>query len=146
MKLTKIIKISALLMLIFSGIFMSCKKDNDQIPDVLVDIQVNINNPGYFSLQAVGGWMYFDGGSRGIIVYRRSQDEFLAFDRHCPYQPSNSCGKLNVDSSNNVIAKDDCCGSSFLLTDGSIQGGPATRGMKMYQTYWDGLSILRIYN
>lgn len=142
----KIIKITGLGFFLFSIFFYSCKKDNDQIPEVLVDIQVNINNPGYYSLQAVGGWMYFDGGSRGILVYRRSQDEFMAYDRHCPYDPGNSCGKVNVDTSNNVMAVDPCCSSTFLLTDGSVVSGSAPRGLKQYMVYWDGMSMLRIYN
>lgn len=126
-------------------LIISCKKQNNQIPEVLVDIQVNINNPGYISLQVTGGWMYFDGGSRGIIVYRRSQDEFLAYDRHCTYQPEATCGQVAVDSTN-IIAVDACCGSKFILTDGSVQSAPATMALKRYQTYWDGSSILRIYN
>lgn len=143
---SKIIKISSFALILFFSVFVSCNKDNDQIPEVLVDIQVNINNPGYFTLQAIGGWMYFDGGSRGILVYRKSTDEFMAFDRHCPYDPTNPCGRVAVDSSNNVIAKDDCCGSSFLMTDGSPASGAASRGLKQYQVYWDGMGILRIYN
>jgi nitrite reductase/ring-hydroxylating ferredoxin subunit len=124
----------------------SCKRDDDRIPDVLVDISVNINNPGYFQLQAIGGWMYFDGGSRGILVYRRSHDEFMAYDRHCPWEPGNPCGRVAVDSSSNIIARDACCGSAFVITDGSVSQGPATRPLKQYLVYYDGMSMLRIYN
>jgi len=129
------------LMVLISG----CRNTQNNIPEVLVDIQVNINNPGYFSLQAVGGWMYLSGGSRGIIVYRKSSNEFMAWERHCPYQPEDQCAQVSVDSSN-VFAVDYCCGSKFLITDGSVVNGPATRGLKMYQTSYDGFAILRIYN
>src|SRR5687768_13292985 len=77
---------------------ISCGKDRGVIPNVLVDLTVNINNPGYINLTAVGGWMYMNGGSRGIVVYRYSPDEFNAFDRHCPYEPENACGILAVAS------------------------------------------------
>lgn len=136
---------------VFSIVFillslLSCRREPNIVPDVLVDIQVNINNPGYFQLQAVGGWMYFEAGSRGIIVYRRSIDEFKAYDRHCTYNPNDPCGKVVVDTSNNIIAQDACCGSQFILTDGSVNQGPATFALKAYQTFYDGQGILRIYN
>ncbi|HCA82398.1 MAG TPA: hypothetical protein DEP18_01325 [Flavobacteriales bacterium] len=139
-------KKSALFFTFLACFLFSCRKDDDRIPDVLVDISVNINNPGYFNLQAIGGWMYFEGGSRGILVYRRSQDEFMAYDRHCPWEPANPCGKITVDTSSNIIARDACCGSAFVMTDGSVSQGPASRPLKQYLVYWDGLSILRIYN
>lgn len=144
MKLS-IAKIPVFLFVLMLCSFFSCKRDNNLVPDVLVDIQVNINNPGYYQLQAIGGWMYFDGGSRGIIVYRKSLDEFLAFDRHCTYNVNDACGKVVVDGSN-IIAEDACCGSKFILTDGSVQQGPATFALKAYQTYYDGQGILRVYN
>ncbi|MFN3341546.1 MAG: hypothetical protein ACK40M_02550 [Flavobacteriales bacterium] len=139
-------KKSALFFTFLACLLFSCRKDDDRIPDVLVDISVNINNPGYFNLQAIGGWMYFEGGSRGILVYRRSQDEFMAYDRHCPWEPANPCGKIAVDTSSNIVARDACCGSAFVMTDGSVSQGPASRPLKQYLVYWDGLSILRIYN
>ncbi|MFZ5552328.1 MAG: hypothetical protein ACOZCO_04375 [Bacteroidota bacterium] len=144
-KLVKILR-HFLVLLAMPVVFFSCKNDNpDQVPNVLVDIQVNINNPGYINLQAPGGWMYFEGGSKGIIVYRRSADEFVAMDRHCTYQTSNGC-QVRVDTSSNVIAIDDCCGSRFIITDGSVSQGPAVMNLKLYQTYYDGAGILRIYN
>lgn len=126
-------------------VFISCNRErNNIIPNVLVDIEININNPGYINLMAVGGSMYLSGGSRGIVVYRYSQNTFVAFDRHCPYNP-NEEGQVTFDSSSAVILKDNSCGSQFLLTDGSLYSGPATNSLKKYQTFFDG-TILRIYN
>ncbi len=127
-------------------LIIGCRRDrNNVIPNVLVDIEFNINNPEYINLTAVGGSMYLSGGSRGIVVYRLSQDEFVAMDRHCPYNPEDACGQVEFDSSSAVILKDNCCGSQFLITDGSLQSGPATNSLKRYQTFFDG-TILRIYN
>lgn len=126
--------------------FSACRRDrNNIIPNVLVDIEFNINNPQYINLTAVGGSMYLSGGSRGIVIYRLSQDEFSAFDRHCPYNPSDDCGQVSIDSSSSLILKDVCCGSQFLITDGSVHSSPATNSLKRYQTFFDG-TILRIYN
>lgn len=139
-------KLSIFYVLLIGMVLGSCQRDrNNIIPNVLVDIEININNPEYINLMAVGGSMYLNGGSRGIVVYRYSQDSFVAFDRHCPYNPSEACGQVTFDTSSAIILKDNCCGSQFLLTDGSIYSGPATNSLKRYQTFFDG-TILRVYN
>jgi nitrite reductase/ring-hydroxylating ferredoxin subunit len=122
----------------------SCGKNRSQIPNVLVDITVNVNNPSYMTLTAVGGFMYFSGGSRGIIVFRTSTEEFNAFDRHCPYEPEETCGVLSMQS-DNVTMKCACCASIFSLYNGSLQSGPAVQPLKKYTTTFDGTN-LRIYN
>ncbi len=135
-----------LYILLLAFISLSCSKDdeNGNIPLVSVNFTINVNNPAYADVKVAGGWMYLNGGSRGLILYRYSNDEFRAFDRHCTYEPSNSCGQVAVDNSN-INAKDDCCGSKFLITDGTVTQGPANLPLKQYQTSFDG-SILRIFN
>lgn len=127
---------------------ISCTKsrngNNNGIPLVSVDIYVYANDPEFFKLNPIGGWEYISGGSKGIIVYRKSESEFAAYDRHCTYKPNNSCSKVSVDSSD-IAAIDTCCTSRFLLTDGSVIEGPATYALKQYQTSYDG-SVLRIFN
>ncbi|MCB0795502.1 MAG: hypothetical protein KDB88_12260 [Flavobacteriales bacterium] len=113
-------------------------------PATLVDIQINVNNPAYNDLAVPGGWLYLTGGSRGIIVYRNSAEQFTAMDRHCPYQPQDFC-RVSVDSSQ-VIARDsECCGSRFLIVDGSVTQGPAALGLTQYNTTFNG-TTLRIFN
>lgn len=131
----------AILML---GTLGSCRRNNNGIPLVVVDKQININNPGYFNIQATGGWMYLSGGSQGLIIYRKNVDEFRVYDRHSPYLPENNC-QVSVDTSDNITAEDPCSGSKFLITDGSVVNGPASFPLKQYQTSFDG-TILRIYN
>lgn len=126
-------------------IAISCKKKNNSvIPYVYVNLYIYPSEPLYNKLNAVGGWVYVSGGSRGIVVYRRSNDEFVAYDRHCTYQPDNSCGTVNVNSSQ-IMAVDSCCGSQFVLTDGSVAKAPATISLKAYQTSFDG-NALHIFN
>ena len=91
-----------------------------------------------------GGWTYINGGSRGIIIYRASNDVFKAYDRHCTFDSSNSCALVSVEV-NNITGFDDCCGSKFILTDGSVTQGPANLPLKQYQTSFDG-NELRIFN
>ena len=105
-----------------------------------MNFYINVVSTQYQGLSAVGGSVYVTGGVRGIIIYRRSSDEFLAYDRDCPYQPSNTCALIHVDKSA-VTATDSCCGSQFLLLDGSIVKGPATIMLKQYQTSFDGTTL-----
>jgi nitrite reductase/ring-hydroxylating ferredoxin subunit len=109
-----------------------------------VNVIIHLNDPAYVKLNAVGGWAYVDGGVRGIIVYRRATEEFAAFDRNCTYMPSNECATVYVDKSGST-AVDTCCGSKFLIYDGTVQKGPATIGLKPYHTTLDG-SVLYISN
>ena len=137
-KATRILIVSLVLL-------TACKKNKtDQIPLVAVNITININNPQYINLTTVSGWDYVIGGSRGIVVYRANQDEFKAYERHCPYNPKESCGRVDVDSSN-VKLIDACCNSEFLITDGSVLSGPSVSPLKQYETSFDG-NTLRIYN
>jgi nitrite reductase/ring-hydroxylating ferredoxin subunit len=133
------------LYLLFIIIFSSCSKnDNSNIPLVPVNLNLHINDPAYINITVPGGWIYINGGSRGIIVYRLSNDEFNAYDRHCTYDSSNSCALVSVDISN-ITGLDDCCGSKFILTDGSVTQGPASLPLKQYNTSFNG-SVLSIFN
>ena len=96
---------------------------------------------GTFPLLAVGGWVYITGGSRGIIVYRFSPDEFLAFDRHCTFQVEDGC-RTDVDNTNITAVDSDCCGSKFLIVDGAPIDGPANIGLQHYNTQFDGNTLL----
>jgi nitrite reductase/ring-hydroxylating ferredoxin subunit len=126
-------------------LFTGCSKnDNSNIPLVPVNLNIHVNDPAYITITVTGGWTYVNGGSRGIIIYRLSNDKFKAYDRHCTYDSSNSCALVSVDLSN-ITGLDDCCGSKFILTDGSVTNGPASLPLKQYQTSFDG-STLRIFN
>lgn len=124
--------------------FTSCDKDNYGIPLVNVDVIVYTNNPQNIDLSVTGGWIYYPAGSRGLIIYRYSSDEFKAYERHSPYQPDVECDPVYVDNSD-IIVKDPCSDSEWVLVDGSVIKGPASLPLKQYQTYFDG-SALHIYN
>lgn len=122
-----------------------CKKDTDNgIPITPVDIYLYTNNPSFVNLHGVGGWVYITGGVRGILLYRKSSSEFMAYDRNCTYQPSDACATVIVDASN-ILAVDTCCNSKFSLYDGSVIQAPAGLSLKIYNTTFDG-NVLHIYN
>ena len=144
MKKYKLIYFSILIS-IFLIIIPQCKKDNqDEIPYAYVNFYINLNSTQYIDLNNIGGYAYLTGGVRGIIIYRRSVDEFKAYERNCPYQPYNTCATINVDPSA-IMAIDTCCGSQFLLLDGSIIQGPSTNLLKQYRTSFDG-TTLHVFN
>ncbi len=127
------------LMLSFAG----CKKDKDEIPNVYVDIYLYTIDPAFSPLNAISGYTTVAGGSNGILIFRKSQNEFMAYDRHCPYNTSEK-NQVTVDVSG-LIAVDSKCNSKFLITDGSPNSGPAANPLKRYQTAFDG-TVLHIYN
>jgi nitrite reductase/ring-hydroxylating ferredoxin subunit len=143
MKLLKIFFLSAGLISVFS-----CKKDSTQtdIPNTLVDYYVYLSQPQYSSLNTVGNWMYISAGVRGIVVYHRAPDEFIALERNCTYQSGNSNAIVSVDSTN-VFLHDTSCGSKFYITDGSVANAPATVPLKQYHASYNASSqTVHIYN
>ncbi len=118
------------------------------VPHFQFDISINLNLPTYQSLTGVGGWAYVQGaGSKGVIVYRRSVGEFVAFDRHSPADPEATCpDPLMVDEENFLILNDPCSEAQFSLFDGSIIGGDVNWGLRAYMTFYNGGDMLRIYN
>jgi nitrite reductase/ring-hydroxylating ferredoxin subunit len=124
----------------------SCYKEvqHETIPNVAVDIYIDVNSTLYLQLNNVGGWLYLTGGYKGILVYRVSETDFVAFDRTCPYDPYVPESRLEMDLGNLTVV-DTVCHSKFVIIDGSVIEGPATLPMKQYRTEFDG-TMLHIFN
>jgi hypothetical protein len=136
----------SLFILLFA--FSACKKNSKQhpVPSYPFDMTINFDLPSYSQLVGVGGYTYVSGGSRGIIVYRRATDDFVAFDRHSPKDPDLTCpNPLLPDADNFLQLNDSCSGAIFSLYDGSAISG-SEFGLRQYQTIWNGSNMLRIYN
>jgi len=134
------------ILLIFCGMFISsCKEEKYPIPNVPVNITINLDLPSYLPLNAPGGYVYVSGGSRGIVVYRHF-DEFVALDRHSTYNSDEECAVVSVDPDNIFELEDTCSGSRFSIMNGCVIQGPAKFGLKKYTTYWDGAYTVNIYN
>jgi hypothetical protein len=127
-------------------ITLSCKKNRDNpVPQVYLDTTININLPNYSALTSVGGWAYLVGGSKGIVIYRRSITEFVAFDRHSPADNGNCAEPLIINPDNFLQLDDLCSGATFSLYDGSPLSG-SDFGLRAYITFYDGGDNLRVYN
>ena len=114
------------------------------VPYVAVDLTVYPNDPLNFSIQAIGGWKYINGGLNGIIVYRKSQQEFVALERTSAYLPDNAGAKVKV-LSDNFTCRDTVSGSEWQIIDGTVTKGPAEWPLRLYGTNFDG-NVLRIKN
>ena len=137
------------ILLIISLFLMSVSCGDQQthpVPYVPFNQTIDLNLPSYFSLAGVGGWAYVNGGSRGIIVYRRALDEFIAFDRHSPADVNASCpSPLFPDADNFLILKDTCNSATFSLYDGSPISG-SQYGLVQYATTFNGNNLVNIFN
>ena len=141
-----IVKFKNLLIFFFIISLNNCTKNQNIVPYVYVDQYINISFPSYSSLNSIGGWAYISGGSRGIIIYRQSYDQFSAYDRHCTFNADNPCGKATVDSTNSFV-ECACDSSQYQLFDGSVIQGPATYSLKNYQTSFNVTSNqIHIFN
>lgn len=141
---SQIIALSIIFLL--SIVFSGCNEHNDAIPDVYVNIELDLNNPDFYPLQTVGNHVYITGGVKGILVYRKSFDEFLAVERACPHDPD--VGKVFTDETGHFAVDTIGCGSTFsLLIDGMVTEGPSKFPLKIYHTvFYDNLNVLQISN
>ena len=118
---------------------LSCTKDENIIPNVPVNFRIQASELG-----GVGSAIYTpeNYGVRGIIIYHKNSNEYVAFERACSYRPSNSCEVIQLnDELNPSFLIDSCCNSSFLLDDGTPFSGPALLPLKQYFTSFDGTYI-----
>lgn len=123
-----------LLFIVLVTLPLSCGKEDHPVPDYWVNFTINLESTQYIELNGIGGWAYFSGGYKGVIIYRWSFDEFKAFDRACPHHPYEACGV--VDVTDPPIATCECCGSQYLLIDGSVVEGPSKYPLKQYRTFF----------
>jgi nitrite reductase/ring-hydroxylating ferredoxin subunit len=138
----------------------SCKKSkNDVIPDVYVDFTLDLADPEFINLNAVGGTVTVDErtnnfGSRaagftgnGIIVHA-GVGEFFAYDRTCPhdYEADGSSVRINVDNSNTLYAICPECKTKYgLPVNGTPTEGIGRYPLKNYKTSFDGRRV-RVWN
>ncbi len=130
-------------LLLILSVLTSCKNDeNDEpIPYVTVNFTIYPNTLDYIP---IGQYEYFTGGYKGIIIYRPQENEFMAYERACTFDPLTEGARVVVDASG-IIAADTVCGSKFILLDGSPIEGPAKIGLKQYHTSYNG-DALYVYN
>ena len=118
------------------------KAEYSLIREIGINFSIYPNTPEYQELNDVGGWVYITGGQDGIIVYRLSLDEFMAYDR-MPIITNDLCpdNHLIVDMPYIV---DECNSQQYNILNGYNLNGDGSH-VYWYQTEYDG-TTLRIYN
>ncbi len=124
-------------------LIQSCGKEKNYITDVPVDIRIPINDYRFSALNSAGGFVIVNGGVAGIILYKKTTGQIVAYDRCSTYNPESKCA-VNV-SDPSITATDPCSGSIFTLEDGYSIKAPATRPLKQYQVTVTS-SQLNVYN
>ncbi|MBW6460413.1 MAG: hypothetical protein K0B08_07540 [Bacteroidales bacterium] len=148
----------AMILIILIMAWSGCDKNNDdRLPLAPVDITISPNSTIYQELNIVGGWLYldeYDGvypPSRGIIVYRLSTDQFLAFERTPPYKPDSCCNASKTICAKLIVENyfpfimDTCSWSKYLILDGSPVEGPSKTPLGQYYTAYKN-QLLHIHN
>lgn len=117
-------------LLIICLLFLGCGKGGNVVPGVPVKLIIVKTDPNNAALNAIGGHKYFSGGVAGIVVYKRVDGTYAAFDRCSSYQPEKLCA-ITVDDTG-FTATDPCSGSKFSLDDGGPVKAPATKYLRSY--------------
>jgi hypothetical protein len=123
----------------------ACTNSNDaqpQIPLAAVNELVVLTDQKNSNLRFDNGAVYINGGVKGIIVVRLNASSYVAFERNCPFQPLDTCARVKIDPF--IRLYDPCCKSQFSF-QGQVQGGPATRNLRQYNTALSG-NLLTITN
>jgi nitrite reductase/ring-hydroxylating ferredoxin subunit len=137
-------------------LFGSCNKKNDVIPDVTVDFTIDINDPQFVNLNAMGGSAVVDARTNnlgiyaagydgnGIIIYS-GIDGFYAYDRTCPhdYAVNDLSVKVNVDFIKAICPR--CSTAYELAAFGTPASGIGKYPLKNYKTSFDG-RFIRVWN
>ena len=122
-----------------------CDSNAQNIPYVPVNFQINLNLPAYNDLNFISNHITVEGGSKGLIIYRYTQDIFVVLDRHSTSDIALGC-TVSVDDDGLLISDNsDCSESKWIIIDGSVSNGPATLPLHRYSTNWNP-PVLSVFN
>ena len=148
------------LVLIFIALplLFSCSKSGNSstpttnfFPPVAVNVTVNLTLPQNNALLQLQGWKYEPGGNKGLVIYHTINDVYVAFDRTCPVNPTDTCAYVSMDSSGTYYScskthiigpicsstSAGICKSTFLPDNGFPRSGSATIPLRQYNVKYD---------
>lgn len=118
-------------LLMISFLALSCAKEENLIPDVPVNFSSPLTDPRLSRLSTAGGAVSIAGyGVAGIIIYRRADNAYVAYDRCSTVNPTKK-NAVEIDDPS-LTATDPASGAKYLLYDGSPVKAPATTSLKQY--------------
>lgn len=147
-------------------VLQSCENypENPNRPKMPFNFSIYPNTIQYQALNVTSGWIYLtsevESTSRGIIVYRLSENEFLAYDRLPPNEPD-ACTDSHGNTTRMVVdfpyVVDRCNNAYYNILNGQIivaepdmipdfpTTGVAIYPLIQYHTTYDG-NKLTVYN
>ena len=141
------------LLLFASSLLNGCRDlhENPNYPNAIINITINLNQIDYYDLRVVSGYTFLTSDpmstSRGIIVYRLSQDEFRAYDRLPPNNPD--CRDENGNLTRLVVdfpfVVDNCNDIKYNIINGDLFEGDGIYPLIQYHTSFNGYEV-HIYN
>lgn len=115
----------------------SCAKENNLIPNMPVNFSSPLTDPRLSRLSTAGGAVSLSGyGVAGIIIYRRADNAYVAYDRCSTVNPERK-NAIVVDDPN-LTATDPVSGAKYSLYDGSPVKAPAKTSLKEYRVTISG--------
>ena len=132
-------KIQILLALVFLGL-ISCSKEelrrsNPYIPELAVNLRINMDLPSYTKLQYAGNSLYIPGyGVNGIIVVNTGTS-FLAYEATCSNHEVRTCSRLELVGVEAHCTCEDALSYNLYL---GIAKTDARYPLLQYRTYVNG--------
>ena len=153
------LKLKFFLIVTFSAfLLIACNKNNaDVIPDVFVDFTIDLLDPEFAALSAIGvsdtvdattnNWGYRSAGydNNGIIIYS-GPNEYYAFDRTCPHDFAENGLSIRVKLEGGLAVCKHCGTNYSLSTYGSPISGPGKYPLKNYKTIFEEDRYIRVWN
>ena len=122
-------KLHLLILIVLLPFLHGCEKypENPIRPILPYPITIYPNTYQYYDLNFISGWAYItsevESTSRGIIVYRQSETEFLAYDRLPPNEPD-ACADSQGNTTRLVVdfpfVVDRCNNAYYNILNGQI--------------------------
>ena len=140
-----IITMRKLFLLFLIILHFSCEKNevNDILPNVPVNIIINLDLPQFIKLKTPPNWEYAKGGINGILIQSTGlTPAYKAYDRSCP---NNDCtSEMVFDGS--LKMKCPCDNSEYSIIDGSPQTAGNSHFAREYRVTEINPSTLNITN
>jgi hypothetical protein len=119
--------------------FFSCVEEEPKIiPDVYVNLKIYLEYPQFTDLQVTGNAIIYPNegyNDNGVIIFRLSPEEFLAFDATCPQHIEENTA-IAIDSDEFATGKCPHCNTTYSF----LNYGQASSGypLKRYKTTYSG--------
>ena len=139
MSLPRPLRRLAAMALVAAVALSACRRDSAcRVPAGEATFSLYPDEATYHALNIVGGYEYFVGGHRGVVVVRTQQDAFVAYERSCPLD-TNTQVSVSADLGSAVLECPKCHSRFSTFTDGvPLQGSATPCSLFQYSTMYDG--------